>query len=94
MDIIPLVITPPPPFRAVSVELTYNQERKVAVAEPYKGQYVHIGISIFGSRFNKNCADISIQESQELNGVKSYRYLGITVESATHLKCNISEAKK
>ena len=47
-----------------------------------------------GPRFNKHCANISIQDSQELNWVKSCRYLGITVESASHFKCNISEAKK
>jgi Reverse transcriptase (RNA-dependent DNA polymerase) len=47
-----------------------------------------------GPRFNKHCANISIQDSQELNWVKSCRYLGVTVESASHFKCNITEAKK
>ena len=47
-----------------------------------------------GPRFSKHCANISIQDSQELNWVKSCRYLGITVESASNFKCNISEAKK
>jgi len=47
-----------------------------------------------GPRFNKHCANISVQDGQELNWVQSCRYLGITVESASHFKCNIGEAKK
>ena len=48
-----------------------------------------------GPRFNKQCANISIQDSQELNWVKSCRYLGIAVDigSASHFKCKIREAK-
>jgi len=46
-----------------------------------------------GPRF-KHCANISVQDGQELNWVQSYRYLGITVESASHFKCNIGGAKK
>jgi len=45
-------------------------------------------------RFNKHCANISVQDGQELNWVQSCRYLGITVESASHFKCNIGEANK
>jgi len=45
-------------------------------------------------RFNKHCANISFQDVQELNWVQFCRYLGITIESATHFKCNIGEAKK
>jgi len=44
--------------------------------------------------FNKHCANKSFQDGQELNWVQSCRYLGITVESASHFKCNIGEAKK
>jgi hypothetical protein len=47
-----------------------------------------------GSRFIEQCANVSIQDSQELNWVKSCRYLGVTVESTSHFKCNISEAEK
>jgi Reverse transcriptase (RNA-dependent DNA polymerase) len=43
-----------------------------------------------GPRSNKQCANISIQDSQELNWVKSCRYLGITVECAYHFKYNIT----
>jgi len=46
-----------------------------------------------GPRFNKHCANIPVQDGQELNWVQSCRYLGITVESASHFKCNIGEAK-
>jgi len=50
---------------------------------------------IIGTRFNKHCANnISVQDGQERNWVQSCRYLGITVESASHFKCNIGEAKK
>jgi len=35
-------------------------------------------------RFNKHCVIISIQDGQELNWLKSCRYLGITVEIASH----------
>jgi len=47
-----------------------------------------------GPRFNKHCANISVQDGQELKLVQSCRYLGITVESASHCKRNIGEAKK
>ena len=47
-----------------------------------------------GPRFNKQCAKISIQDSHELDWVKSCRYLGINVESASHLKSNISTVAK
>jgi len=39
-----------------------------------------------GPRFNKHCANISVQDGQELNWVQACRYLGITVESASHFK--------
>jgi len=43
---------------------------------------------IVGPCFNKYCANISVQDGQELNWVQSCRYLGIiTVESASHI-CN------
>jgi len=47
-----------------------------------------------GPRFNKHCANISVKDGHELNWVQSCRYLGITVESASHFKCNIGEEKK
>jgi len=46
-----------------------------------------------GPRPNKRCANKSVQDGQELNWVQSCRYLGITVKSADHFKCNIGEAK-
>jgi len=43
---------------------------------------------------NKHCAHISVQDGQELNWVQYCRYLGITVESASHFKCNIGCHRK
>jgi len=39
-----------------------------------------------GPCFNKHCANISVQDGQQLDWVQSCRYLGITVESASHVK--------
>jgi len=50
-------------------------------------QSCHILISI------RNISD-SIYNTHIIIWVQSCRYLGITVESASHCKCNIGEAKK